>query len=1121
MNRLILYTSVLWLVPQLSAADSIPPKTASAVLDVVFAKAHLTESAVLVHLTAMQLAPEQRFGMLLRHVLPDERPAIRVQVGFLSAVDEFLKPAQETPTSAESERRAGQSRAQLVSPVLDLIDAAVIDGRLEDLRQRVSALLLHESDEILTTDLRLNQQCLLTLIELAADRPDAAFEHLAQVEQLVFGVDKPAEKIRAEENSATTSQEPSDALLIVLSRAMHAGQLSDLTLRLLTKYERWAASRYEPGARERYVMAMVNQVRASSESLVSGIALRPATESMTQWTPVSRVTAESHGTGCPDAEWLFRPGHAELMSPHERDYLMFNTPLTGSFDVECDLPLDGWKASSLLVAGRWLGPVYTQNGFDSGAIRWQNPREHFDPPLTRVRDWLHYRATVRRGTVTTYFSGRRIQERKFQHQVPWLAVRSNPRDRGMVRNVRITGQPEIPEQVDLLGDVGMGFWHPHFGESVGDVGDHWCIVNGVLGAQSPARESAHESDERLLTYYRPMLEDGEISCEFLYEPGQTLVHPALDRTVFLIEPNGIRIHQVTDGPWDQTALAPDNIVESTEPLRMSRTLPLKIGQWNQLQLRLTGDVVVLRLNGTDVFQVQLPDNKRRSFGLFHYADQTSVQVRNLIWKGDWPRTLPSVAEQELAVPDVIDPANSTHLTATFQHDFTTEGLPLERFRIIRGNVDSHLVAGPDGLIATREATGGYLNATVSPQVGISGDFDLIAEYDRFAVSDDAVGDGTIALIAVLNNATQDEFFVARRHMTPQGKPPEQITQCVTVQRFPEGERRSYFVTQPMEETSGRLKLSRRGDVLFYFTSENDSTNFQLRGQRPIAADDVAEGDLRLMTQINDRGGRISVVWKSLTVRAESLTGSATGQSSPQIVELNQQRDALPQQSFHDFTESAPKQASLFLWGDHDEWKPEDRGLRIRSTGAKNWVSSGITTFEQLEGDFDLQVIFRPEQLAQPLKGDHTQIYLQVEGSDPGQTQINSVLTLRPDGELLAQARVRTPKDGGGFNYLGIDEAGITRCSRLRLARRQSELFILAGRTGQDEDIVVGRRDFNDLPVKPERIRFMLHTGTDQKESQVVVESLNLRATRIIPPENSPAPISRSRTLCPGRRKRAF
>jgi hypothetical protein len=41
-------------------------------------------------------------------------------------------------------------------------------------------------------------------------------------------------------------------------------------------------------------------------------------------------------------------------------------------------------------------------------------------------------------------------------------------------------------------------------------------------------------------------------------------------------------------------------------------------------------------------------SNQRQLGLFHYADETDVRVKNVIYRGNWPKTLPSLRDQELS-----------------------------------------------------------------------------------------------------------------------------------------------------------------------------------------------------------------------------------------------------------------------------------------------------------------------------------------------------------------------------------------------------------------------------------------------------------------------------------------
>jgi hypothetical protein len=75
---------------------------------------------------------------------------------------------------------------------------------------------------------------------------------------------------------------------------------------------------------------------------------------------------------------------------------------------------------------------------------------------------------------------------------------------------------------------------------------------------------------------------------------------------------------------------------------------LKDRDWNLVKLALRGDVVSLSLNGVEIYERPLEATNQRIFGLFHYSSETEVHVRKVMYRGNWPRTLSPLAEQELA-----------------------------------------------------------------------------------------------------------------------------------------------------------------------------------------------------------------------------------------------------------------------------------------------------------------------------------------------------------------------------------------------------------------------------------------------------------------------------------------
>ncbi|MBI2478142.1 MAG: DUF1583 domain-containing protein, partial [Planctomycetia bacterium] len=147
-------------------------------------------------------------------------------------------------------------------------------------------------------------------------------------------------------------------------------------------------------------------------------------------------------------------------------------------------------------------------------------------------------------------------------------------------------------------------------------------------------------------YQRPMLEDGVIEFESFHVPGEFEVHPAVGRVALIVRRDGVQRHTLTAAQYDTSGLAPDNVA----PVAGAATsVALKEREWNKYKLALRGDELTLTVNGTDVATITLAEpTTERYFGLFRYSNQTKCRVRDLVYRGDWPKTLPAVDQQQLA-----------------------------------------------------------------------------------------------------------------------------------------------------------------------------------------------------------------------------------------------------------------------------------------------------------------------------------------------------------------------------------------------------------------------------------------------------------------------------------------
>ena len=245
--------------------------------------------------------------------------------------------------------------------------------------------------------------------------------------------------------------------------------------------------------------------------------------------------------------------------------------------------------------------------------------------------------------------------------------------------------------------------------------------------------------ERLLIYTRPILEDGIIEYDFWYAAGKTHAHPALGLTCFVLKPSGVEIHHATDGRYDRTKRRPDNRTKpSTAPTefadRSNSVLPLLPEAWNSMRLQVQGDTLRISLNDQLIHQhaIELEPNQR-TFGLFHYADQSDLRVRNPSWQGEWPKALPELEQQELAVyANGFLEERSGDLTQVIQYRLDDKSLASRRFRVIEGNAISNVRPTSQGLILSRDGSDGYTGAMIAPNVRVGGDFDLTVALDQFA-----------------------------------------------------------------------------------------------------------------------------------------------------------------------------------------------------------------------------------------------------------------------------------------------------------------------------------------------------------------------------------------------------
>jgi hypothetical protein len=588
------------------------------------------------------LPPAERYAFLRHWVLPDiNHPHFRFMGGFTST-DPAPVGSIKGAAAADGTKRV-VTGSGLMAPVLDLLEVARDLNKLDDLANLAFSVQPEtEFDER-------SKFAFLALVSLFQKKVDAAAGYMEQVRPLL-------EKMPG--GNLEFQRWPE---LVLASQALDTPALRPQAQALLEKMVEQIQKQYLTSEWEMRVRPLRDRARYLVLADAAKAPLGVDSPSK-QWSRVTHGTAQSRGLGYFAPQWHLAKGEARHFAGHDRDYLYFNTPLRGNFEVKCQLTTFGWRETGLGYAAIANELRYTLDKYELMFFGRGGVTNAINPPVPRPGDFYDYRLVVQDGSYISYMQGQKVHEQRLPlHPDPWLVISSIGARTGGARNLRITGNPEIPTSIELSENADLDQWIPsYFSETMGNENANWfkrgeeiigrknAELAAAIAGDPKARSLPGTHRQSLLKYHRPLLEDGELEYEFYYEPEATMVHPALDRLTFLIEPAGVKLHWLTDAQFDSTGVSPDNTADEPTNRRGPKTLPLKERDWNRLKLGVKGDDVTLTLNGVEIYQRPLEASNQRIFGLFHWLDDTEVRVRNVAYRGDWPRRLPPVDEQELA-----------------------------------------------------------------------------------------------------------------------------------------------------------------------------------------------------------------------------------------------------------------------------------------------------------------------------------------------------------------------------------------------------------------------------------------------------------------------------------------
>ncbi len=1010
------------------------------------------------------LPAEHRFERLSQWVLPStSHSGFRMNAEFL----------QTDAIPGSLDRVAEATCEGILSPCFALIRVAEQTGKLDELRRRIEAIPDPPGPHQLRAKL-----AMLMIVQSALRNETAALEMCSQLSQQV--------RVRGENRGGQWWPE-------TLAMAWGMGRIKNRTELL-----ELAAAMYDPqighsqwsGNTAWDIFIAGSYAQLQIETTTSDKGQGEQQTSFQHWKLASVNTANSRGNGYPAEKWQRRENAVHKVMGHDNDYLYFPVPLTGDFEVNCDVSGFNYRESQVAYAGLYASHNWRLSEVEIGGIR-NLKMLPLDPPLTHPDDWLTCRIVTRGGVCRHYISGRLIYERILpESHSPWLALRTYRLSRGSVRNLTISGTPSIPDRVAMLANAELEDWFAYFDDSVADATDtqSWHTVMGTESTRElvhpAASELAGAAAESLLLYHRPMMEDGTIEYEFFYEPETWLVHPALDRLSFLIELDGVKTHWITDGQHDRSDLSPSNSVVSDEHAA-GTAVPLFANDWNKTMLTLKGDEIQIALNGKPIFSRTLEASNRRQFGLFHFADKSGVRVRNMQWTGEWPKSMDPAIFPPAVRPDVatIDKAVS-QLSQSYHHDFRGSSLPQGSF----AKKAATIAATDEGVRTACQSEGGWQQTDLSILLEIGGDFDLQASFRNLIYS--AKGNLGAQLMATLVDNGQ-EIRIARNRWD---HGPEMMKFQVGSTKV--NGRWEYSDTWTKQaSTEGMFRLVRLSDKLHYLFAESETSSFRLLHTEKVGTEDLRLGDTSLSVFV-DKIGQVSCVWTDLRIRAERLAGPALLNTKEILTTLNTERGKLPIHRVFDFEASAPAASDFYFDADETTWSKANKGLTLKATGQATWTASLLGSRQPIDGDFDVTLNVGETNLILPTDGQFSTLMWQVQQRENDRTRFASMFRRTPTEYKAVAQQHRTLPDGR-HDYSWHGDVPVNSVASLRIARRGKVYTMLLRPVDGTQDEVVHQTEHATGPIV---LHTLLHSGATGKDSKVLLKSIEIHAEQYGTPE---------------------
>lgn len=1033
-------------------------------------------------LSTRKLPPTERYQALKTWILPnDDHPNLRVYADYapsdpLAVTRIHIPPVSLTDAPADNSKSVKQrkrSGGEMIAPVLDLVFIAKQIGKLEELAGTVRAL--NETSPFV----KRSKLALLALIAIAEN-------DMATAKILMTDLTPPRDKGFSDDLPANDRWPE----LIVATEATNVPELRGaaiLLLELLLDSVNRKGIGYAWDVRVRSTRQYATMKLNQQPELPMASAVSPKG----QWAQSTLIKAGNRAGGLVP-RWRFQGTEVLHLGGEGNDLLYFQSPLRGKFTVDAELSTFGWREGRPMYGGFWAGPQYTHELADIGTItsNWSGPR--FPKKLEPMGEWYRLRMDVTPDKVTFFANEQQIHEQPLNdHSDPWFAIYCYGHYAAAIRSLQFQGEPQIPDELQLSKREDLqGWWADMYSDPISGDNAVWKkIGEEIVGTKQTGW--AGRSRESLLQYHRPMLENGEITYDFYYAPDQTHVHPALGRMVCLLGPDGVKIHWLTDAQFERGGLSQDNVTVEAELRRGPQKIPLKSNDWNKLALKIKGNDLLLTLNGQAIYEYPVEPDNLRTFGLFHYAGDSEVRVKNVVYRGDWPKALPPIDQQELA----SDERNLLTLKDEEVPESWSWNFKGRRPAHLRQTGDAETTSfTPDsnGLHIVRNPNPKPISDSAGMQwsdVSIEGDFEITLGYRGFESSTKCETHQVprieiiLALSGAFNSPDHSQTLALTHRRQHDGK--MYLTSILGIRRNPPAEDWQSS-DRPLVASEGRIRIIRRNSMAYYLYSKAGSDDWELLERRPASTAPVK--DLVIGLRSEDLQATGSVTLTEFSVRAKRVT--YTPQFGP---------DDLPARFSWNFKESVPQILQVLQPGLPNRLEPVADGIKITRPDDPKQTRNpvGFKWLGRLYGDFEITLGYHDFESSTKMTDwqvPRIEIHVPIGGPEwtPENTHtVASYLLRRADGSLRLAGGFNAKLPDNKTTWKGGDQATTNTAGRLRMVRQGRLVFAMAAPPGSDDFKVIFSSPANDAVV--DSLSCLLRSEGLESQATVVFTEFSIRA----------------------------